>query len=148
MEVYPGDKIVIHKAVLWLGAAAVFYLPLLVIPLRSVENQRGRAHWFPEVGYDSYEGAWIKIQIPFGKDQYYYGYYIVNYLHEAGARTRLRRLLLEQERPPQRQRQLYTINDQLQGGRRRTLACTSRKISRSICAATFSSRISPTTDRW
>ena len=40
MDVYPGDKIVIHKAVLWLGAAAVFYLPLLIIPLRSVENQR------------------------------------------------------------------------------------------------------------
>ena len=84
MEVYPGDKIVIDKAVLWLGAAAVFYLPLLVIPLRSVENQRGRAHWFPEVGYNSYEGAWIKIQIPFGKDQYYYGYYIVNYFTQLG----------------------------------------------------------------
>ncbi|MBV8198695.1 MAG: hypothetical protein JO263_11200, partial [Candidatus Eremiobacteraeota bacterium] len=69
---------------LWLGAMAVFYLPLLVIPLRSLENQRGRARWFPEVGYDSYEGAWIKIQIPFGKDQYYYGYYIVNYFTKLG----------------------------------------------------------------
>jgi hypothetical protein len=84
MDVYPGDKIVVHKAVLWLGAIAVFYLPLLVIPLRSLESQRGRAHWFPEVGYDSYEGAWIKVQIPFGKDQYYYGYYIVNYFTKLG----------------------------------------------------------------
>lgn len=84
MEVYPGDKIVIDKAVLWLGAAAVFYLPLLVIPLRSVDQQRGRSHWFPEVGYNSYEGAWIKIQVPFGKDQYYYGYYIVNYFTKLG----------------------------------------------------------------
>lgn len=84
MDVYPGDKIVIHKAVLWLGGLAVFYLPLLVIPLRSLENNRGRARWFPEVGYDSYEGAWIKIQIPFGKDQYYYGYYIVNYFTKLG----------------------------------------------------------------
>ncbi|MGB8910280.1 MAG: hypothetical protein WCC84_16155, partial [Candidatus Cybelea sp.] len=84
MEVYPGDKIVIHKAVLWLGAAAVFYLPLIVIPLRSLTNQRVRQRWFPEVGYDSYEGAWIKIQIPFGKDQYYYGYYIVNYFTKLG----------------------------------------------------------------
>jgi hypothetical protein len=84
MQVYPGDRIVIHKAVLWLGAAAVFYLPLLIIPLRSLENQRGRAKWFPEVGYDTYEGAWIKIQIPFGKDQYYYGYYIVNYFTKEG----------------------------------------------------------------
>jgi hypothetical protein len=84
MDVYPGDKIVIHKAVLWLGAMAVFYLPLLVIPLRSVANERARTRWFPEVGYDSYEGAWIKIQIPFGKDQYYYGYYIVNYFTKEG----------------------------------------------------------------
>jgi hypothetical protein len=84
MEVYPGDKIVIHKAVLWLGLAAIFYLPLLIIPLRTVENQRARAHWFPEIGYDSYEGAWIKIQVPFGKDQYYYGYYIVNYFTKLG----------------------------------------------------------------
>ena len=36
MEVYPGDRIVIHKATLWLGAAAVFFLPLLIIPLRTV----------------------------------------------------------------------------------------------------------------
>jgi hypothetical protein len=84
MEVIPGDKIVIHKAVLWLGLAAVFYLPLIVIPLRTVENQRPRAKWFPEVGYDTYEGAWIKIQIPFGKDQYYYGYYIINYFTKLG----------------------------------------------------------------
>src|ERR1700727_2392217 len=38
MEVYPGDKIVVHKAVLWLGAAAIFYLPLLIIPLRNVDS--------------------------------------------------------------------------------------------------------------
>lgn len=84
MDVIPGDKIVISKAILWLGAAAVFYLPRLVIPLRTVQDQRARPQWFPEVGYDSYEGAWIKIQVPFGKDQYYYGYYIVNYFTKAG----------------------------------------------------------------
>ncbi|HEY5425046.1 MAG TPA: hypothetical protein VIJ77_00705 [Candidatus Tumulicola sp.] len=84
MDVIPGDKIVINKAILWLGAAAIFYLPRLVIPLRSVQDQRARPHWFPEVGYDSYEGAWIKFQVPFGKDQYYYGYYIVNYFTKAG----------------------------------------------------------------
>jgi hypothetical protein len=84
MDVIPGDRIVIHNAVLWLGALAVFYLPLLVIPLRTVEDNRARAKIFPEVGYDSYEGAWIKIQVPFGKSQYYYGYYIVNYFTKLG----------------------------------------------------------------
>lgn len=85
LDVIPGDKIVINKAVLWLGAAAIFYLPKLVIPLRTVDDQRARPRFFPEVGYDSYEGAWIKMQVPFGKDQYYYGYYIINYFTNLGA---------------------------------------------------------------
>lgn len=84
IDVVPGDKIVINKAILWLGAAAVFYLPRLVIPLRTVEDQRARPQFFPEVGYDSYEGAWIKFHVPFGKDQFYYGYYIVNYYTKLG----------------------------------------------------------------
>lgn len=84
IDVIPGDKIIINKAILWLGAAAVFYLPHLVIPLRTVEDQRQRPQWFPEVGYDQYEGAWVKIKVPFGKDQFYYGYYIVNYFTKMG----------------------------------------------------------------
>lgn len=84
IDVIPGDRIVINKAVLWLGAAAVFYLPKLIIPLRTVNDQRARPQFFPEVGYDQYEGAWIKVKLPFGKDQYYYGYYIVNYFTKAG----------------------------------------------------------------
>ena len=84
IDVIPGDKIIINKAILWLGAAAVFYLPHLVIPLRTVQDQRARPQWFPEVGYDDYEGAWIKIKVPFGKDQFYYGYYIVNYFTKMG----------------------------------------------------------------
>ncbi|MBV8489965.1 MAG: hypothetical protein JO199_05480 [Candidatus Eremiobacteraeota bacterium] len=84
IDVIPGDKIVINKAVLWLGAAAVFYLPQLVIPLRTVSDQRAKPQFFPEVGYDSYEGAWIKTHLSFGKDQYYYGYYIVNYFTKLG----------------------------------------------------------------
>jgi hypothetical protein len=122
MDVVPGDKIVIHKAVLWLGAAAVFYLPLLIIPLRTVVDQRARARWFPEVGYDSYEGAWIKIQIPFGKDQYYYGYYIVNYFTKLGfglgyvgfyASRRGRRSVSVN---------LYSVNNGLGGGRQTNAA--------------------------
>ena len=122
MDVYPGDKIVIHKAVLWLGAAAVFYLPLLVIPLRSLENQRGRAHWFPEVGYDSYEGAWIKIQIPFGKDQYYYGYYIVNYYTKLGLGLGYVGFYASKKGRRSVSINVYTINDREAGGRQSNLA--------------------------
>jgi hypothetical protein len=122
MEVYPGDKIVIHKAVLWLGLAAVFYLPLLIIPLRSVENQRARARWFPEVGYDSYEGAWIKIQIPFGKDQYYYGYYIVNYFTKLGLGLGYVGFYASKKGRRSVSVNVYTINNQGGGGRQTNLA--------------------------
>lgn len=122
MEVYPGDKIVLHKAVLWLGAAAVFYLPLLVIPLRSVENQRGRSHFFPEVGYDSYEGAWIKLQIPFGKDQYYYGYYIVNYYTKEGLGLGYVGFYTAKNGRRSVSVNVYTINDRIAGGRQTNAA--------------------------
>ncbi len=84
MDVYPGDKIVIYKAVLWLGAAAVFFLPKVVIPLRTVDNPNNRPKYFPDVGYDEYEGFWIKTRTTFGKDQYFYGYYVVNYFTKVG----------------------------------------------------------------
>jgi hypothetical protein len=117
IQVVPGDAIIITKAVMWLGAAAVFYLPRLVIPLRTVTDQRAKPRFFPEVGYDSYEGAWIKMQLPFGKDQYYYGYYIVNYFTKMGlglgyvgfyASRRGRRTLSIN---------FYGANDRLQGNR-------------------------------
>ncbi len=84
MDVIPGDKIVIYKAILWLGAAAVFYLPKVVIPLRTVSVERRKTSYFPDVGYDQYEGFWVKTTISFGKDQYYYGYYIINYFTKVG----------------------------------------------------------------
>jgi hypothetical protein len=127
MDVYPGDKIVVHKAVLWLGAAAVFYLPLLIIPLRSLENQRGRARWFPEVGYDSYEGAWIKIQIPFGKDQYYYGYYIVNYYTKEGLGLGYVGFFASKRGRRSVSVNVYTIDNRLGGGRQTNAAITEQE---------------------
>ncbi|MDE2482559.1 MAG: hypothetical protein KGN02_10255 [bacterium] len=82
--VYPGDKIVIYQAILWLGAAAVFFLPKVVIPLRTIDNEAQRPKYFPDIGYDQYEGYWIKTRTTFGRDQYYYGYYILNYFTKVG----------------------------------------------------------------
>lgn len=84
ISVYPGQKIVITDVILWLGAAAVFFLPRVVIPLRQVENQTRKPSYFPLVGYDQAEGFWIKTQLGFGKDQYYYGYYRVEYFTKVG----------------------------------------------------------------
>lgn len=83
-DVYPGDKIVIYKAILWLGAAAVFFLPKVVIPLRTVTDETQKPQYFPEVGYDQYEGYWVKTRISYGRDQNYYGYYIVNFFTKVG----------------------------------------------------------------
>ncbi|MGH7736863.1 MAG: hypothetical protein ACREMP_03170 [Candidatus Tyrphobacter sp.] len=84
MELIPGDRIVIYQAILWLGAAAVFFLPKLVIPLRQVVGRRNRPQYFPNIGYDSYEGFWIQTKLAFGRDQYYYGYYEINYYTKVG----------------------------------------------------------------
>lgn len=122
MDVVPGDKIVINKAILWLGAAAIFYLPKLVIPLRTVEDQRARPQFFPEVGYDSYEGAWIKLHVPFGKDQYYYGYYIVNYFTKAGLGVGYVGFYASKKGRRTVSINFYGMNDRLQGSRTYNLA--------------------------
>jgi len=69
---------------LWLGAVAVFYLPKVVIPLRTVEDERRRPQLFPEVGYDQYQGFWVKARLGFGTDSYYYGYYRVEFFSKIG----------------------------------------------------------------
>ena len=81
---YPGDKIVITDAILWLGAAAVFFLPRLVIPLRSNDETISRPSYFPEVGYSQDQGAYIKVRYAFGRDRYYYGYYRLEYYTKVG----------------------------------------------------------------
>lgn len=83
IDVKPGDRITITKAVLFLGAAAIFYLPRVVIPLHQVDEIK-KPTFFPEVGYNSYDGYYVKAKLSFGKDEFYQGYYRVNYLSKAG----------------------------------------------------------------
>jgi len=84
IDVYPGDKIVITKAILWLGAAAVFWLPRVVIPLRTVSDERRKPQFFPEVGYNQYQGFYVRAKVGFGRDQYYYGYYDIEFYTKQG----------------------------------------------------------------
>jgi hypothetical protein len=84
IDVYPGDRIVISKAVLWLGAAAVFFLPRVVIPLRTVSDERRRPQFFPEVGYNSYQGYYMRARLSFGATYNYYGYYTVEFYSKQG----------------------------------------------------------------
>jgi hypothetical protein len=84
IDVTPGDKLVAHKAVVFLGPTAVFYLPLLVIPLRSVSDPRRQASFVPIIGYDELEGFYVKARIGFGTSNTYYGYYRVEYYTKRG----------------------------------------------------------------
>lgn len=84
IDVIPGDRIVITKAILWLGAAAVFWLPRVVIPLRTVTDQRRKPQFFPELGYNQYQGFYVKARLGFGKDQYYYGFYTIEFYTKQG----------------------------------------------------------------
>ncbi len=78
LDVYPGDKAVAHSAVLFLGALAVFYLPIAIISLRQDEpGSRRNPGFLPLIGYDSAEGFYIKARIGFSPSDYYYGYYRV-----------------------------------------------------------------------
>ncbi|MBV8582255.1 MAG: hypothetical protein JOZ86_16655 [Candidatus Eremiobacteraeota bacterium] len=78
LDVYPGDKAVARSAVLFLGALAVFYLPIAIISLRRDETgSRRNPGFIPIIGYSAAEGFWVKARIGFSPSDYYYGYYRV-----------------------------------------------------------------------
>ncbi len=122
MVVYPGDKIVIYQAILWLGAAAIFWLPKVVIPLRTVENEAQKPKYFPDVGYDQYEGYWIKTRITFGKNQYYYGYYTINYFSKVGLGLGYTAYYLSPKNKRSASLNFYTISDKRVQARQNNLA--------------------------
>jgi hypothetical protein len=84
IDIIPGDKLIARKAVVFLGPTAIFYIPLLVIPLVEVADPRRQASFLPLIGYDSAEGYWIKLRIGFGTSNQYYGYYRVEYYTKRG----------------------------------------------------------------
>ena len=61
LDVYPGDKAVARSAVLFLGALAILYLPIVVISLhRDEPGSRRNPGFLPIVGYSQAEGFWVK----------------------------------------------------------------------------------------
>lgn len=84
VDVLPGDKMIIRKATLFLGLLAVFYIPILIIPLKSKPEGQGNQRLLPTLGYSQAEGFYEKTRLGFGKDQYYYGFYTVDYATKLG----------------------------------------------------------------
>ena len=79
LDIFPGDKAVARDAVLYLGGFAVFFLPILVIPLTHVEGGPGRQTGFlPVIGYSQAEGFYVKARIGFAPSDTYYGYYRID----------------------------------------------------------------------
>jgi hypothetical protein len=79
LDIYPNDRAVAHDAVLYLGGFAVFFLPILVIPLTHVEGGPGRETGFlPIIGYSQAEGFYVKAKIGFAPSDTYYGYYRID----------------------------------------------------------------------
>jgi hypothetical protein len=84
MDVTPGDKLIAHKNTVFLGALGVFFLPVLIVPLKQTKDGRRQPSFVPEVGYDQADGFWVKARVGFGKDDYYYGYYRIEEFTKRG----------------------------------------------------------------
>ena len=85
IDVTPGSKIVARKAVVFLGPTAIFYLPLLVIPLvEAAVDQRKNASFLPLIGYNKTEGFFVKARIGFAPSDTYFGYYRLEYFTKRG----------------------------------------------------------------
>jgi hypothetical protein len=85
LDVTPGEKAIARNVLIFLGPLAVFYLPLVVIPLRR-ETPPGvrRTGFVPLIGYSAAEGFYVKARIGFGTTNYYYGYYRLEYYTKIG----------------------------------------------------------------
>lgn len=79
LDILPGDKAILRSAVLFLGGFAVFFLPVVVIPLTHIDEPSKRAGGFlPVIGYSQTEGFYVKAKIGFAPSDDYYGYYRVD----------------------------------------------------------------------
>jgi hypothetical protein len=85
LDITPGDKAIARHVLIFLGPLAIFYLPLMVIPLRHETLPGVRKTGFvPLIGYSEAEGFYVKARIGFGTTNDYYGYYRVEYYTKIG----------------------------------------------------------------
>jgi hypothetical protein len=76
LDILPNQRAVAHAAVLYLGPLAVFFLPVVVIPLVHDPNALRQYQGFiPLIGYSAAEGYYVKARIGFAPSPTYYGYY-------------------------------------------------------------------------
>jgi hypothetical protein len=117
IDVLPGDKLVAHKATIFLGALAVFYVPLLVIPLRNIQDPRRQSSFLPLIGYSQLEGYYIKARLSFGTSNTYYGYYRIEYFTKRGLGLGYVAFIGTKHNRRYVTIDSYTIDDHIAGGR-------------------------------
>jgi len=85
LDITPGDKAIARSVTVFLGPLAIFFIPLLVIPLRHEQIPGVRRTGFvPLIGYSDAEGFYVKARIGFGTSNQYYGYYRVEFYTKIG----------------------------------------------------------------
>ncbi|MFY9780987.1 MAG: hypothetical protein WAJ85_10825 [Candidatus Baltobacteraceae bacterium] len=117
LDIFPGDRLIARKAVIFLGPLAIFYLPLLVIPLRNVPDLRRTSSFLPVIGYDQVEGFYIKTRIGFAPSAHYYGYYRLEYFSKNGLGLGYVAFIGTKNNRRQITIDSYTIDGRSQGGR-------------------------------
>ncbi len=85
LDITPGDKAIARSVTVFLGPLAIFFIPLLIIPLRRDQIPGVRKTGFiPLIGYSDAEGFYVKARIGFGTSNQYYGYYRVEFYTKIG----------------------------------------------------------------
>ena len=123
LDVYPGDKAVAKSAVLYLGALAVLWLPIVVISLRQDEQGSRRNPGFvPIVGYSEAEGFWIKARVGFSPSDYYYGYYRIEEYTKIGLGLGYVATIRRKDGRRQTDINFYNIKNRIDGSQNTNLA--------------------------
>lgn len=147
IDVTPGDKFVARHATVFLGALAVFYLPVIVIPLRSHGEGRRTPAFVPELGYSQSQGVYEKSKIGFGSSDLYYGYYRLDYFSKEGLGLGYVAYIARRDGKRTSSIDSYTINNRTQGSRQTNINATdnenfSRRL-RAQLGATYQSDYGP-----
>ena len=128
LDVYPGDKAVAKSSVLYLGALAILYLPIIVISLRDDQLGSKRNPGFvPLVGYSQAEGFWIKARIGFSPSDTYYGYYRVEEFTKIGLGLGYVGTILRKDGRRETDINFYTIKNRIDGSQNTNLAVTDQE---------------------
>ncbi|HEY0798278.1 MAG TPA: hypothetical protein VGD50_03955 [Candidatus Baltobacteraceae bacterium] len=111
-DLTPGQKLIAHDAVVFLGPLAIFFIPFVVIPLHQDAPLRRRsAPILPDMGYDEADGYYLKTRFGFGSSYYYYGDYRFEFYSKRGIGLGYDGTINRRDNKRQTQITIWTIKD-------------------------------------